>query len=94
MKTRLRHPSASIFPRALDVDAPKPSLQFAINGSLDWKDIDRDSFLPGKIYRVPAVQTALALRQAIWRKDDPRWHVCGIPDVLHTDNTHSMLGSQ
>jgi putative transposase len=33
-----------------------------------------------------AVQTALALRQAIWRKDDPRWHVCGIPDVLYTDN--------
>jgi putative transposase len=33
-----------------------------------------------------AAQTALALRQAIWRKDDPRWHVCGIPDVLYTDN--------
>jgi len=32
------------------------------------------------------IQTALALRQAIWRKDDPRWHVCGIPDVLYTDN--------
>ena len=33
-----------------------------------------------------AAQTALALRQAIWRKDDPRWHVCGVPDVLYTDN--------
>jgi putative transposase len=33
-----------------------------------------------------AIQTALALRQAIWRKDDPRWHVCGIPEVLYTDN--------
>jgi putative transposase len=33
-----------------------------------------------------AAQTALALRQAIWRKDDPHWHVCGIPDVLYTDN--------
>ena len=32
------------------------------------------------------IQTALALRQAIWRKDDPRWHVCGIPDILYTDN--------
>jgi putative transposase len=28
-----------------------------------------------------AAQTALALRQAIRRKDDPRWHVCGIPDA-------------
>jgi putative transposase len=33
-----------------------------------------------------AIQTALALRQAIWRKTDARWHVCGIPDVLYTDN--------
>ncbi len=33
-----------------------------------------------------AARTALALRQAIWRKDDPRWQVCGIPDVLYTDN--------
>jgi hypothetical protein len=40
-----------------DVDAPKPSLQFAINESLDWEDIDRDSFLPGKIYRVPSAAT-------------------------------------
>jgi putative transposase len=27
----------------------------------------------------------LALRHAIWRKDEPRWHVCGIPQVLYTD---------
>jgi len=27
----------------------------------------------------------LALRQAIWRKDEPRWHICGIPQVLYTD---------
>ncbi len=33
-----------------------------------------------------AIQTALALRQAIWRKDEARWPVCGIPDVLYTDN--------
>lgn len=32
-----------------------------------------------------ALNTALALHQAIWRKDDPRWHLCGIPDVLYTD---------
>lgn len=32
------------------------------------------------------IQTALALHQAIWRKGDSRWRVCGIPDVLYTDN--------
>jgi putative transposase len=32
-----------------------------------------------------ALQTSLALRQAIWRKDEPRWHICGIPQVLYTD---------
>lgn len=33
-----------------------------------------------------ALQTALTLRQAIWRKADARWHVCGIPRVLYTDH--------
>jgi putative transposase len=33
-----------------------------------------------------ALQTALALRDAIWRKADPRWHVCGIPEVFYTDH--------
>lgn len=33
-----------------------------------------------------ALQTALVLRQAIWRKDDPRWRVCGIPHVFYTDH--------
>lgn len=33
-----------------------------------------------------SLHTSLALRQAIWRKEDPRWIVCGIPDVLYTDN--------
>ncbi len=32
------------------------------------------------------LHTSLALRQAIWRKDDPRWHICGTPDVLYTDH--------
>lgn len=30
-----------------------------------------------------ALNTSLALRQAIWRNADPAWPVCGIPDVLH-----------
>lgn len=33
-----------------------------------------------------ALTTALALRQAIWRNDDPRWHVCGIPSVFYSDH--------
>lgn len=33
-----------------------------------------------------ALNTALALRQAIWRKGDPDWPVCGIPDVLYVDH--------
>ena len=33
-----------------------------------------------------AIQTALALRQAIWRKAQPGWHVCGIPQILYTDH--------
>lgn len=32
------------------------------------------------------LNTALALRQAIWRKEDPRWHICGIPATFYTDN--------
>jgi putative transposase len=33
-----------------------------------------------------ALQTALALRQAIWRKPHAAWPVCGIPDVLYVDH--------
>jgi putative transposase len=33
-----------------------------------------------------AMQTALALHQAIWRKSEPGWTVCGIPAVLYTDH--------
>ena len=33
-----------------------------------------------------AMNTALALRQAIWRKSDPAWAMCGLPDVLHVDH--------
>jgi putative transposase len=33
-----------------------------------------------------ALQTSLALRQAIWRKADPLWAVCGVPDVLYVDH--------
>ena len=33
-----------------------------------------------------SIQTALALRQAIWRKGDPHWCVCGIPETFYTDH--------
>lgn len=33
-----------------------------------------------------ALTTALAFRQAIWPKDHPDWHVCGIPEVFHVDH--------
>jgi putative transposase len=33
-----------------------------------------------------ALQTSLALRQAIWRKAEPDWPVCGVPDILYVDH--------
>jgi hypothetical protein len=45
----------------------------------------------GKSRKLPqkatALTTALTLRTAIWHKDDPRWHVCGIPTVYYTELT-------
>lgn len=32
------------------------------------------------------MKTALALRQAIWRKKEPQWSICGIPNILYTDH--------
>ncbi len=33
-----------------------------------------------------ALTTALTLRTAIWRKEDPRWSACGIPTVFYSDH--------
>jgi putative transposase len=33
-----------------------------------------------------ALTTALTLRTAIWRKEDPRWHACGIPTIFYSDH--------
>jgi len=33
-----------------------------------------------------SLRTSLALRQGIWRKMEPHWQICGVPDVLYTDN--------
>jgi putative transposase len=40
-----------------------------------------------------AQQTALTLHQAIWRKADPRWHLCGIPSTFYTDNGADFTSS-
>lgn len=32
-----------------------------------------------------SMRIALAMRQAIWRKEDERWPVAGLPEVLYTD---------
>jgi len=41
-----------------------------------------------------ALHTALALRQGIWRKADPAWHVCGIPSGFYTDHGADFTSSQ
>jgi putative transposase len=39
------------------------------------------------VFEAPsALHTALALRQAIWRKPEPIWQVCGIPGILYTEH--------
>lgn len=57
-----------------------------------WLTIILDDFsrgIPGYFLgfaNPTALQTALTLHQAIWRKDDPRWRICGIPAVFYTDH--------
>lgn len=33
-----------------------------------------------------SLNTALALRLAIWKKKNPSWEICGIPNILYTDH--------
>ena len=40
-----------------------------------------------------AAQTALAFRQAIWRKPDPEWTVCRLPSVLYSDHGPDFTGA-
>ena len=37
------------------------------------------------------INTALALRQAIWRKTDPAWAMCGLADILHVDHGSDFI---
>ena len=64
-----------------DGDPAKPWLTIVID---DYSRAIAGYFLS---FDAPSsIRTALALRQAIWRKSDPRWRICGIPEVLYTDN--------
>jgi putative transposase len=40
-----------------------------------------------------AAQTALAFRQAVWRKADPLWAVCGLPAALYSDHGADFTGT-
>lgn len=41
-----------------------------------------------------AMNTALALRQAMWHKSEPDWPMCGIPDVLYVDHGTDFTSEQ
>ncbi|WP_325049561.1 Mu transposase C-terminal domain-containing protein [Kocuria soli] len=41
-----------------------------------------------------AMNTALALRQAIWHKTAPAWPMCGLPDVLYVDHGSDFISHQ
>ena len=40
-----------------------------------------------------ALQTALALRQAVGRKPDPGWTICGLPAALYSDHGADFTSS-
>ena len=67
------------------------------NGRRPWLTIILDDYsraVAGYLlsFSAPsAIQTALALRQAIWRKPQAGWHVCGIPQVLYTDHGSDFI---
>ena len=69
----------------LVLDPPGPPARPWLSAILD----DHSRAVPGYALNLSppsALQTALALRQGIWRKADPAWHVCGIPEVLYSDH--------
>lgn len=40
-----------------------------------------------------ALNTALALRQAIWKKEKSAWQICGIPQILYTDHGSDFMSN-
>lgn len=62
---------------------PSYSAVYAIIAALDPRALAGYGVFLG----APCVlNTCLALRHTIWRKADPAWPVCGIPDVLYVDH--------
>lgn len=75
------HTELDILVKDIDGTARRPWLTIIID---DYSRAVAAYFLS---FAAPsAIQTALALRQAIWRKPQAGWHVCGIPLVLYTDH--------
>jgi len=75
------HTQLDIFLRDEKGKARKPWLTVVLD---DYSRAAAGYFL---FFNAPsAIQTALALRQAIWRKAAPGWHICGIPEILYTDH--------
>jgi putative transposase len=69
----------------LVLDPPRPPARPWLTVILD----DYSRAVPGyavNLSRPSALQTALALHQAISRKANPAWQVCGIPGVLYSDH--------
>src|SRR5258708_23829926 len=65
-------------------EAGKPAKPFLTSIEDDYSRMImgyRLSFQPAT-----ALTTALTLRQAIWRKEDPRWSAWGMPGVFYTDH--------
>ena len=55
---------------------------------------DHSRAVPGYTVAVgapSALNTSLALRQAIWTKADPAWPMCGLPDVLYADHGSDFI---
>lgn len=55
---------------------------------------DHSRAVPGYTVSVgapSALNTSLALRQAIWTKADPAWPMCGLPDVLYADHGSDFI---
>lgn len=40
-----------------------------------------------------SMRIALALRQAIWRKDEPTWSICGIPEKFYSDRGSDFMSN-
>ena len=56
-----------------------------------WLSVIIDDYsraIPGFLLSLQApsaIQTALVLRQGIWRKTEPHWPICGIPQRLYVE---------